>query len=219
MELSIDRIRPNELALSQGVAAAETEDGSVSKVLIPVMSLEPGSGSRQLRDCCDHASKHSCKGVTLTVPTRFRSRIFKFAEFSCAQKLSKWALFSLDFGWRPDVSALCTFILARSKRYLTAPPVMSRTHAVSAVLRFLTSCRKSTSRYFTDRVSIARRNVSPSFFLRSASQAISRQSAKSFAILPDRDLRLSVRSLSIAAKTISKLPAVTGSVFVLILIG
>ena len=95
MELSIDRIRPNELALWQGVEAAETEHGSVPKDLIPVMSLERGSGSRQLRDCCDHASKHSCKGVTLTVPTRFGSRIFKFAEFSCAQKLSKSAFFSL----------------------------------------------------------------------------------------------------------------------------
>src|SRR5216683_7542272 len=163
MELSIDRIRPNELALSQGVEAAETEDGSVSKVLIPVMSLERRSGGRQLRDCCDHASKHSCKGVTLTVPPRFRSRIFKFAEFSCAQKLSKWALFSLDFGWRPDVSALCAFILARSKRDLAAPKVMSRTHAVSAVLRFLTSCRNSTSRHSTESVNRTPQRVTQFF--------------------------------------------------------
>src|SRR5216683_4581392 len=146
MELSIDRIRPNELALSQGVEAAETEDGSVSKVLIPVMSLEPGSGIRQLRDS-----------------TRFRSRIFKFAEFSCAQKLSKWALFSLDFGWRPDVSALCAFILARSKRDLAAPKVMSRTHAVSAVLRFLTSCRNSTSRHSTESVNRTPQRVTQFF--------------------------------------------------------
>jgi len=42
---------------------------------------------------------------------------------------------------------------------------------------------------FTERASIARCSVSPNFFLRSASQAISCQSVKSFAIFSDRDLR------------------------------
>jgi len=69
------------------------------------------------------------------------------------------------FDWRPDASAFRTIVLARSKRDLTAPTAMFRTHAVSAVLRFLTSCRKSTSRYVAERACTARRSVSPSLFL------------------------------------------------------
>ncbi len=214
MELSIEHIRPNELALWQGVHTEETEDGSVSKDLILVMSLQRRPVGPQLRDCCNHASKHSCKGVTLSVPTRFRSRIFKSAEFSCAQKLSKWAFFSLDLGWRPDVSALRTFILARSKRDLAAPKVMSRTHAVSAVLRFLTS-------FYGESVNRTPQRVTQ-FFPSSASQAISRHVAAfpglgaNVAIWPHRDSRRSVRLIAIAAKTFSKLAAVTGSVLALI---
>jgi hypothetical protein len=59
-------------------------------------------------------------------------------------------LLSLRFRWRPDASALRTNILARRKRDITATTGMSRTHAVSATLRFLTSCRKSTSRHSAD---------------------------------------------------------------------
>ncbi len=134
---------------------------------------------------------------------------------SCAQELPRSEFFSLGFGKRPDASASRTCILALSKRDLAAPTVMPKTHAVSAVLRFLTSRRKSTSRYFRERASIPRCSVSPNFFLRSASQAISRHSVKSFAIFPDRDLRPSVCLVASAAKTFSKLAAVTGSVFVL----
>src|SRR5260370_3552966 len=113
-------MRANWLALWQGVHTEETEDGSVSKDLILVMSLQRRPVGPQLRDCCNHAAKHSCKGVTLSVPTRFRSRIFKSAEFSWAQKLSKWALFSLGLGGRPAVSALRTFILTSSTHALPA---------------------------------------------------------------------------------------------------
>ncbi len=70
--------------------------------------------------------------------------MFKFVVSSCAQELPKSKFISLYFGWRLDASALRTFILARSKRDLTASIVMSKTHAVSAVLRFFRSCRKST---------------------------------------------------------------------------
>ena len=123
---------------------------------------------------------------------------------------------SLGFGKRPDASPSHTCTLVLRKRDLAAPTVMPKTHAVSTVLRFLTSRRKSTSRYFRGRASIARRSVSPNFFLLRAAQAISRQSVKSFAIFPDRDLRPSVRLVASAAKTFSKLTAVTGSVFALI---
>jgi hypothetical protein len=112
-----------------------------------------------------------------------------------------------------DASASRTCILALRKRDLAAPTVMFNTHAVSAVLRFLTSCRNRTSRHFTERASIARRSVSPSSFLLRAAEAISRQSVKVF---PWR--RICGRSVAIAAKTFSKLAALTGSVFVLILV-
>jgi len=58
---------------------------------------------------------------------------------SCAHELPRSEFFSLGFGKRRDASASRTRILARSKRYFTAPTVMFKTHAVSAVLRFLTS--------------------------------------------------------------------------------
>src|SRR6266849_3594913 len=131
----------------------------------------------------------------------------KLQDISCARELPRSECLSLGFGKRSDASASHACILALSKRDLTAPAVMPKTHAVSSVLRFFTSRRKSTSRYFTERVSIARRSVSPNFSLRSASQAISRQSVKSFAIFPDGERRPSDPLATSTATLFSQHPA------------
>jgi len=72
-----------------------------------------------------------------------------------------------------------TCALARNNRALTAPAVIFKIYAVSAVSRFFTSRRKSTSLYCMGRDTIALRSESPNLFFSSAFQAISRQAAKS----------------------------------------
>ena len=72
-----------------------------------------------------------------------------------------------------------TCILARNNRALTEPAVMFKIQEVSAVSRFFTSRRKSTSLYCMGRDKIALRSESPNLFFSSAFQAISRQAAKS----------------------------------------
>src|SRR6266849_4486451 len=101
---------------------------------------------------------------------------------------------------------------------------MFKIHAVSAVSRFLTSRRKSTSLYFMGRDTIACRSASPNFFFSSASQAISRQFDKSryFSLgigYSSVDEYLCSRVLLLAEfrkKTFSKFAAVIGIVGVLI---
>src|SRR5712692_6401859 len=87
----------------------------------------------------ERASTMWCAWVSSNLPKRRAHRNYRIRRFS------HWG-----FGWRPDASALRTFILARSERDLTIPTEMSRTHGVSAALRFLTSCRESTSRFSTE---------------------------------------------------------------------
>src|SRR5215472_11747973 len=79
---------------------------------------------------------------------------------------------------RADANASRTRFLARDSQAFTAPAAMPRIHAASSVSRFLTSRRKSTSRYFTGSHRTARRSASPSSLLTRAFQAMWRQSVE-----------------------------------------